>query len=163
MSDCLGSLDALIVHGANGTCGPPGALAALPVLIALGTIALLLALRLSRRREARFAIGAIVVIASVPGVLALGRRADAPFHAPPAGIVALREAIDRFSAANGDCVELIGDSPCVACTPIAWRSLAPRNVCGRGAPATIWLGSGALDSGRCTTTTPTQLVCGAPR
>lgn len=163
MSDCLGSLDALIVHGANGTCGPPGPLAAMPIVVAIALLGALFALRQANHKAARSVIGALVALAALPGVLAFWQRADAPFHPPPAGIVALRAAVDHFSAANGDCVELDRESPCVACTPIAWRSLAPRNVCGRGAPATIWLGDGALATGRCATVTPTQLVCGAPR
>ncbi len=142
---CLSDLASLIIHGANGTCGPSGEVSSVTWL-AVAALLLCFGLVFAFVRNRRFTtlmLTAIVVIASIPGWRAALLRADVPpaLADSTTAVGRLRQQLARFSAEHRGCV-VIEENGCVACDPIAREAVTPTLRCER--PAIVELGPAAL-------------------
>ena len=143
MPRCLPANDAVLIHGANGVCGPPQPSGATAIA---STLAALLALALLWRRARRRFVVVLAVACALPGWWALAcARADRPGHAAEVAAAprALADTIERFAAAHRDCVTVA--DRCLACEPVVHFAVPEAARC--AAPATIALGADALTRG----------------
>ena len=154
MQHCLESNEEVLVHGANGVCGPPAPSAR--GLVGWAVVAALALVLLGRRARRRWLI-ALVLAAALPGLWCIvARRADRPGHAD--AVVAAPRALDaalrRYAAPFAGCVTV--RDRCVACEPIVRFALPPAASC--AAPGSVVIEPDALSRG--CRSVGGQLVCG---
>ncbi len=157
--ECMGSIEAVVTHGANTICHVPRAeawhpttweVAALVVSVGLG------AWTLTRARHPRRALGLALALAALPGLWQLAvHRADAPPRRPAAvaTLRALHDAVARYTPAAG-CVHR-ARIDCEACVPLVRFALVAPTC---RTMAAVVIEPGAL-GGACWTT-PGTLRCG---
>ena len=144
-SDCMHSVDAVVIHGANGVCEVPLADGWHPSTLAVLLLALsavVAALLLAYVPRARAVLVGLLAIAALPGLyLLLTERADSP-----ARIARTAEAVEDLHDALRDHARATGcaaitEAECEACVPIARLALSAP-PCGH--PRPIALEAGAL-------------------
>lgn len=159
---CSGGREALVIQGANTTCGrlPPlafgisTAVSVVAAAFALGVFA-----RVPRPRRARFLLP--LALLSLPGLVAVFVwRGDAPMRltATASGIERLESSVREHARAHG-CARLT-QNDCEACQPILRLALADLGEC--ESSARVEVGARALEDGQSCTASGEVLRCGMP-